>query len=42
MTFNNPYEFLMYGWVFGVAFHATMHYAFKVMAAYRAFDFWGG
>jgi hypothetical protein len=37
-----PYEFLIYGWTIGIAFHATLHFVVKVWTGWRLFRFWSG
>jgi len=42
VTFSTPYEYLLFGWACGLAFHATLYYVCKVFGAWRLFDFWSG
>jgi hypothetical protein len=41
-TYAFPYEFILYGWVIGLSFHAALHFIVKGWTSFRLFNFWSG
>ncbi len=42
MEFGSPFEYVIYAWACGLAFHGCLHFVVIVCSGAKIFNFWDG